>query len=99
VDGGVAFVSAGHHITAVDVESGEKLWPFEAERATRTPSVAGNTVYVGSEDHHLYALDKNTGQQLWAFETEGWVACPAVIHKGVVYFGCNEGYLYALEGG
>lgn len=98
LDGSVVYISSGHVISAVKVKTGKELWSFKTKRFTNTPSVAKNTVYVGSGDKHMYALDKKKGRLLWKFKTADWVSCPPVVHDGVVYFGCNKGFLYAVKG-
>ena len=68
------------------------------------------TIYVGVEDNttpaggHLVALDRN-GSILWDFKTlkpsnpvdSGVSSSPTIGADGVIYFGCQDGKLYALD--
>lgn len=76
---------------------GAVKWQFEAEEPGMyaPPTIAGNTIYVGSGSH-MYALDIETGQRKWSFMTSGAFSSPAVA-DGVVYFGSYGGYLYAVD--
>jgi eukaryotic-like serine/threonine-protein kinase len=62
-----------------------------------SPTIARDTVYVGSTDHMLYALDRSSGTVKWKFKTEGRVASSAAVADGTVYFGSYDGNFYALE--
>jgi outer membrane protein assembly factor BamB len=53
-------------------------------------------LYIGSADHYLYVLDADSGMERWKFKTEGAVNSSAVVHCEVVYFGSDDGHLYAV---
>ena len=61
------------------------------------PVVAGETLYFGSSaDDRVYALDTRTGAIRWTFQTEGPVRLAPTIADGKVYFGSDDGSVYAL---
>jgi outer membrane protein assembly factor BamB len=62
-----------------------------------SPTVVGDTVYVGSGDHHVYALDARSGAKRWAFETGNVVHASPAVAAGVVYIGSWDRNLYALN--
>jgi len=37
------------------------------------------------------------GEELWVFDTEFIMCTNPVVVDGVIYFGCEDGYLYAVE--
>jgi outer membrane protein assembly factor BamB len=41
-------------------------------------------------------LDVKSGTEKWKFKTEGAVNSSAVVQGGVVYFGSDDGHLYAV---
>ena len=48
-----------------------------------SPALAGNHLYLGSDDGNLYAIDKHSGQVDWAFLTgNAIVSSPAVATNG-----------------
>jgi outer membrane protein assembly factor BamB len=58
--------SADGKLYALDAVSGEERWSFPTEAPIRlAPAVAGDTVFVGSDDGHLYALSVRDGTVLW----------------------------------
>ncbi|MBL9214415.1 MAG: PQQ-like beta-propeller repeat protein, partial [Opitutaceae bacterium] len=77
------------------------------------PAVAGYRVFFGSVDGRLYAVDARCGALLWSYTAgrhlrysphvvPGSVACEAVcgaplVVDDTVYFGADDGYLYALD--
>jgi hypothetical protein len=78
--------------------SGTRAWEFATRGAIHSsPALAGDTLYIGSDDRRLYALDAATGQVRWSYETGGMVrSSPAVTAHGV-YVGAHDGVLYALR--
>lgn len=62
-----------------------------------SPTVVGNTVYIGSGDQHVYALDALTGAKRWAFATGDVVHASPAVANGVVYVGSWDRNLYALD--
>ena len=70
--GGVAAfgVTATLNSKGAVAEPGKQQWAFETGGAVRSsPTVAGNTVVVGSGDGKLYAIDVDTGDKVWAYDT------------------------------
>ena len=63
-----------------------------------SPALAGDRLYVGSDDGNLYAVDATTGAVVWAFHTDGSIiSSPAVATGGaepVIVVGSNDGNLY-----
>jgi outer membrane protein assembly factor BamB len=63
-----------------------------------SPALAGNRLYVGSDDGNLYAVDATTGTVAWVFHTDGpIVSSPAVAIGGaepVIVVGSNDGNVY-----
>lgn len=70
-------------------------------------SAAGDTVYFGNDNGEFYALSADTGASLWSFSVAAIHApdsntsvaisgAPAIGSDGTIYFGCENGFLYAL---
>ncbi|HJW99142.1 MAG TPA: PQQ-binding-like beta-propeller repeat protein [Terriglobales bacterium] len=57
---------------AVDAKTGAEIytlnliWPLFS-----SPAIAGNTLYIGSEEGKLIAIDLSTQQPVWTFQTDG----------------------------
>ncbi|MFS8063578.1 MAG: PQQ-binding-like beta-propeller repeat protein [Luteimonas sp.] len=61
-----------------------------------TPTIAGDTVFVGSGDGNFYAIDAQTGAEHWRFRTGGPISSSAAIANGTAYFASRDGALYAV---
>lgn len=104
--GRVFFGSGDGHVYALDQDSGDLLWKFNAgEVVHASPAVADGVVYVGDWASRLYAIDAGSGQQKWRFQAGtdaliynqvGFQSSPAVV-GGVVYIGCRDSHLYAID--
>lgn len=94
-----------HQLYALNSSNGNEIWNFdpaledkESKKTYATiggTSVAKDVVYFGDRST-VYAIDVNTGQKLWDFKVYEPVTDP-IISNGIVFFGCHDGYLYALE--
>jgi outer membrane protein assembly factor BamB len=62
-----------------------------------SPAVAGDTVYVGSEDGYLYAVDAASGEKLWQFATGDKITSSPTVADGTVYIGSHDGKMYAIK--
>jgi len=61
-------------------------------------TAAGDSVYFGSSvDDAAHCLDASTGKERWIFFTDGPVRLPPTYHKGRVYFGSDDGYVYCVD--
>ena len=62
------------------------------------PVAAGGLVFVPSNiTDSVTAYDLSTGAEKWRFITEGPVRFAPVVGGGVVYFGSDDGHVYALD--
>src|SRR3954466_15227013 len=69
-----------------------ELWRFQAGGAIdTTPAVAGETLYVGSDDGNLYALDPMTGAERWRFAAGDVVSSSPAVVGDLVYAGAHDG--------
>lgn len=97
LDGTVYVGVLPRYLYALDAQTGQQKWFFEAGDRVSSPAVSDGMVYFGSDDGNLYALDARTGQQMWKFNTGVlFVSCPAVSGR-TVYFVSADGVLYALD--
>lgn len=62
-----------------------------------SPTIANNTVYIGSGDQHVYALDAATGALRWQFAAADVIHASPAVANGVVYIGSWDRNLYALD--
>jgi outer membrane protein assembly factor BamB len=95
-------------------ETGERGWTFDARSPIQSsPSIAGKTVYFGAWNGYVYAVDALSGQLRWKLKPSrlpapdwtvgGNEASARIISSpwpgdNVLYVGCDDGCVYALEG-
>lgn len=73
-------------------------WKFHTKgMVISSPTIAGDTVYIGSTDHMLYALDRSSGTEKWKFRTDSRVSSSAAVASGTAYFGSYDGNFYAVD--
>ncbi|MDP6524889.1 MAG: PQQ-binding-like beta-propeller repeat protein [Kiritimatiellia bacterium] len=62
------------------------------------PVIADGRVYVASVDTHtVHALDATNGKELWSYTAGCRVDSSPSIYKGMVFFGCTDGWVYSLD--
>jgi outer membrane protein assembly factor BamB len=96
---GLVFVGTGDNLVlALDAETGDLVWQFEAEHSIwSTPVYEDGVLYVGSLDKHLYALDAETGDLVWEQALAGSISGAVVVGKDLIYVGSFDKQLHALD--
>lgn len=90
------------HVYAVEVDSGNALWPvsFKTDDGVwSTPTVVGDTVYITSLDGSLYAVDAESGSEEWSFDAGAAIAGSALVDEatGFAYIGGFDSELRAVD--
>jgi len=74
VAGGLMYISNVNECVALDAGSGRQLWRFTRPRSTgviadagvnRGVAVAGDSVFLETDNAHIVAINRFTGQQVW----------------------------------
>jgi PGF-CTERM protein len=105
-DGTVYLGHQNNQVEAIDAETGDQEWSFDTEAVWGGPTVAGDTVFVGAGPKFasagpgfFYALDADSGEERWSFELSARVDSSPTVVDGIVYFGCDDNKVYALDAG
>ena len=100
VTNGTVFATSGNtneNLHALTTDLGEERWSFDVGREMSSPTVAGETVFVGGS--HLYAIDAETGSQQWMFTLENEIKSSPTVVNGTIFVGSEEGNLHAVSAG
>lgn len=82
----------------VALPSPTMLWSFKTEEEVRSsPTLAHDTIYVGSYDYNLYALDAGTGAFKSKFATDGGICCTPACFGDLVIVGSEDHQVYAIN--
>jgi outer membrane protein assembly factor BamB len=99
----VFFGSSDGNVYALNANTGELKWKFEAKGSIHcSPVLYKNTLYIGSWDANLYAIDIESGKQRWKFETDAKIGFKGIessvtVANDMVYFGARDPFLFALN--
>ncbi len=74
----VIFPYSGTTVTALNVETGEKIWKHESSQdkyaslnsIRYTPLIYKNLLILATNDNSLYAIDINTGEEMWKVDDD-----------------------------
>ncbi|HET6805135.1 MAG TPA: PQQ-binding-like beta-propeller repeat protein [Frateuria sp.] len=73
-------------------------WTFGADGALwGSPTLAGKTLYFGSDSGTVYALDVSRHVPRWTFRTGGKVRARPLLADGKLFVASDDGVLYALD--
>jgi outer membrane protein assembly factor BamB len=62
--------------------------------------IAQDSAFVAIPDEHrIVALDLRTGAERWSFIAGGRIDGPPTVAGGTAWFGCRDGWIYALDAG
>jgi outer membrane protein assembly factor BamB/serine/threonine protein kinase len=74
------------------------LWCFRTEEEVRSsPTMAHNTIYIGSYDNNLYALDAGKGAFISKYPTYGGICCTPACYGDLVIVGSEDHQVYAIN--
>jgi outer membrane protein assembly factor BamB len=62
-------------------------------------SAEGNVFFGSSVDDAVHCLDAKTGQENWVFFANGPVRVPPAYYRSKLYFGSDDGCIYAVHAG
>ncbi|WP_141576653.1 PQQ-binding-like beta-propeller repeat protein [Actinomadura sp. WMMA1423] len=100
-DGAVYVCDFGGKVSALDPATGTMRWQVQLEgEIHENPVLTGGTLYVPSgvySDGGVYAIEAGAGRKVWRFRTDEGIESGPAVGDGIVYTGCKDGYLYALD--
>jgi len=73
-------------------------WSVQLTGPLTSPVAVAGSVYVAAKDQHtIHALDAETGKEKWRFTAAARIDSPPTLHNGRAFFGCADGWVYALH--
>lgn len=85
-------------VYALEAENGVVAWRYDAGSAVHgKPLLAGERLFVGSDDGRFHCLKADDGTPRWIKPTGAAVRTPATAEADLVLFGSWDGFLYALD--
>lgn len=101
VDGVVYVTGTDGFLNAIDIETGEELWKFEAKGSIScTPVCIGGIVYFGEtyrSEGRFYAIEAGTGRLVWKSDAFGKVWTGAAYNDGILFIGSMDGFMYGVK--
>lgn len=107
---GQIYISDQGSLYAVDAQTGKEKWRHQGSGGLYSdPVIADGIVYFttttgdqgvlfgGQPTGYLHAVDVQSGQELWEFSVTGITSRAPAVSDGTVYFGSEEGTLYAIK--
>jgi outer membrane protein assembly factor BamB len=84
---------------ALDADTGKELWKRRVGRLNASsPTYYRQRLYVVNlAPGHILKLDPKTGKTIWKRDLPGRAESSPVVIDRTVYFGCEDGNLYALS--
>ncbi|HPG41897.1 MAG TPA: PQQ-binding-like beta-propeller repeat protein [bacterium] len=93
-----------HFLQAFDINTGVKQWTSNVDyRIFGHALIDGENLFVGTGNEtgeplgSVFAIDRVTGAIINKFTAGGQVHSSVQILNGLLYFGCADGFLYALN--
>jgi outer membrane protein assembly factor BamB len=96
---GQVYVVDMFFITALDATNGEVDWKsWIGTELYTTPTYGGGNIYVTTDRRFVYVLNASDGVRLEFFDTTSNSWSSPSVSGGLVYFGCNDGKVYCVDG-
>jgi eukaryotic-like serine/threonine-protein kinase len=103
---GILYIGSSyqHVVRAFNAEKGTLLWQANiVYRANGKPIIDGDYVFVGTEHDEnakigsICTIDKSTGRVISKLEMGGQIYSTPLIKDDLIYFGLNDGNVYAVS--
>jgi outer membrane protein assembly factor BamB len=92
------YATGDNLVYSIDKVTHEFRWVFQTQgKIESSPSLANNTLYVGSIDGDLYAINAQNGTKLWDLIPGGAITSSPAYSDGEIYIGSNDGKMYAIK--
>lgn len=76
----------------------QDIWHVSIGGRLSAPVIADGNVIVSCVDtHRIISLDSRNGKTRWVFTAGGRVDSAPTIYRGLVLFGCTDGWIYCLR--
>ena len=87
------------YVFALNAETGKTIWKRRVGRLNASsPTFYRHRLYmVNLVPGHVLKLDAKTGKTIWKRKLPGRAESSPVVINRTVYFGCEDGHLYALS--
>jgi outer membrane protein assembly factor BamB len=101
VGGKLYFVNNNGYAFALDADTGKVLWERRIGGLNASsPAYYNHRLYiVNLEPGHILKLDAKTGKTIWKRDLPGRAESSPVVIDRTVYFGCENGELFAVSTG
>lgn len=90
----------GGVLLVLDAKTGGVVgsWIFKSyDQVLTTPTVIGNTVFLGTDQGFLYAYDAQNGREAWGVQTEDYLRASPAFVGSTIYAGNAGGTLYSFD--
>ncbi|NLD42242.1 MAG: PQQ-like beta-propeller repeat protein [Chloroflexi bacterium] len=109
---GLLYISTANGLYAFRADTGAVAWVYPTDMPLgHSPTVAGNTLYVGGYDRLIHAIEANpdvaglptrdgvriNDRVRWTFAAGAGFETNPLVVDGRLYAGNRDGYLYALD--
>jgi outer membrane protein assembly factor BamB len=75
----------------------DQTWEFKTDGLYKSPTIAGDTIYIGGGDGFLYALEIGAGVERWKVNLESHFRSSPTVGEKAIYIGDVNGNVYALD--
>jgi outer membrane protein assembly factor BamB len=84
-------------VHCLNAKTGKLIWKFATRaRVDSSPAIAGDRVYIGSNDGRFYVLNLSDGKKIWDFEAGAPLSASPAIAAGRIVIGSQDGKLYCF---
>lgn len=85
-------------LMALDKESGQAVWQYQAEFPIRGGVVEDDgRVYFGGGDGAIVGIDAATGEKQWSYQTGGVISARPLVYGQAVLIGSQDRTFYSLD--
>ena len=81
----------------LDLHSNKYLWRINAGDINSEPLLTSEGIIITALYNHIDLYSIDSGKKLWSYDTQDQVRSSPAAAFGIVVFGCDDGFVYALQ--
>lgn len=83
---------------SIKIDGIKPVWKFKCEDEIRgTPTIYGNSLYIGCYDNNLYAVNAADGAFQWKYPTDGGIVSKPAVAENNIFFGSEDRRLHVIN--
>ena len=93
----IAFRYGNDTLFKYNLKRGKYDWKIDAGDIASEPLLLDDSIIITALYNHIDHYDAADGSKKWQTKTGGQIRSSPAAHQGIIVFGCDDGFIYAVD--